>query len=119
MVSAAKYTPRGPNTLTLIFLRQFYRLASGSPPQTTASVIAFQPFGDFLRPNAHWHAIVLEGGFSPNGRFLFLPIHDTCKLCEAFRRAVLKLLLSKALITEEFTTTLLCFPITHSLGVVK
>jgi len=96
------------SSLIFSLIRQFYRLASGSPLLTTASVIAFQPFGDFLPPNAHWHAIVLEGGFSPNGRFLFLPIHDTRKLCEAFRRAVLKLLLSKALITEEFTTTLLC-----------
>jgi hypothetical protein len=97
------------SSLIFSLIRQFYHLAAGSPGLSAAAIIAFQPFGDFLRPNAHWHAIVLEGGFSPDGRFLFLPIHDTRKLCEAFRRAVLKLLLSKALITEEFTTNLLCW----------
>ena len=71
--------------------------------------MSFQPFGDFLRANAHWHALVLEGGFTPDGRFLFLPIHDTQKLTEAFRRALIKLLLSKCLISEDFSTTLLCW----------
>ena len=55
-------------------MRQFYRLAAGSPLLTSSSIIAFQPFGDFLRANAHWHALVLEGGFSPDGQFLFLPL---------------------------------------------
>jgi hypothetical protein len=52
---------------------------------------------------------VLEGGFAPDGRFLFLPIHDTQKLTKVFRRAVIKLLLSKGLISEDFATTLLCW----------
>ena len=95
----------------LIFslLTQFYRLAAGSPLLKTSSIVAFQPFGDFLRANAHWHALVLEGGFTPDGRFLFLPIHDTQKLTEAFRRALLKLFLSRGLISEDFATTLLCW----------
>ena len=69
--------------------------------------MAFKPFDDFLRANAHGHALVLEGGFAPDGGFLFLPIHDTWKLTEAFRRAVMKLFLSRGLITEEFASTLL------------
>jgi hypothetical protein len=97
------------SSLIFSLIRQFYRLAAGSPLLSTASIIALQPFGDFLRPNAHWHALVLEGGFSPDGRFLFLPIHDTQKLTEIFRRALIKLFLSKALITEEFASTLLCW----------
>ena len=76
---------------------------------TSSLIIAFQPFGDFLRPNAHWHSLVLEGGFAPDGRFLFLPIHDTKKLTEAFRCAVIKLLLSKGLISEDFAGTPLCW----------
>jgi hypothetical protein len=88
------------SSLIFSLIRQFYRLAAGSPLLSTASIIALQPFGDFLRPNAHWHALVLEGGFSPDGRFLFLPIHDTQKLTEIFRRA---------LITEKFASTLLCW----------
>ena len=50
---------------------------------------------DFLRANARWHAIILEGGFDDDGRFLFRTIHDAKKLTEAFRCAVLKLLLSR------------------------
>jgi hypothetical protein len=97
------------SSLIFCLIRAFYRLAAGTPLLETASAVAFQPFGDFLRANAHWHAIVLEGGFDDDGRFLFLPIHDTQKLTETFRRAVLKLLMSKALITEEFASTLLCW----------
>jgi hypothetical protein len=48
---------------------------------------------------------VLEGGFTPDARFLFLPLHDTQKLSETFRRAVIKLFLSKALISEDFAST--------------
>ena len=90
-------------------LRALYRLAAGSPLLTSSAITAFQPFGDFLRPNAHWHSLVLEGGFAPDGRFLFLPIHDTQTLTEAFRRVVIKLLLSKGLISEDFASTLLCW----------
>ncbi len=28
-----------------------------------AAVIVYQPFGDPLRFNSHWHALILEGGF--------------------------------------------------------
>jgi hypothetical protein len=52
---------------------------------------------------------VLEGGFAPDGRFLLLPIHDTQKLTEAFRRALIKLLLQRGLLSEDFATTLLCW----------
>lgn len=90
-------------------LTRFYRLAAGSPAVRSAATVAFQPFGDFLRVNAHWHALVLEGGFAPDGRFLYLPIHDTQKLTEAFRRALIKLLLTKGLISEDFATTLQCW----------
>jgi len=60
------------SSLLFSLIRKFYRLAAGAPLLSTASIIAFQPFGDFLRPNAHWHCLVLEGGFAPDGRFLFL-----------------------------------------------
>ena len=52
---------------------------------------------------------MLEGGFTPDGRFLFLPIHDTQKLSETFRRALITLLLSKGLISKDFATTLPCW----------
>jgi hypothetical protein len=97
------------SSLIFSLLTQFYRLAAGSPTLRGAAIVAFQPFGDFLRANAHWHALVLEGGFAPDGKFLFLPIHDTQKLTEAFRRALLTLLLTRGLISEEVATNLLCW----------
>jgi hypothetical protein len=62
----------------------------------------------FLRPDGYRHDLVRKGGVAPEGRLLFLPIHDTQKLSESFRRAFIKLFISKRLITEEFGSTLVC-----------
>jgi hypothetical protein len=40
----------------------FYREAAGKKIDT-GMVIAHQTFGDMLRWNPHFHAILLEGGF--------------------------------------------------------
>lgn len=69
--------------------------------------MAFQPFGDMLRANSHWHALILEGGFAPEGQFVFLPIHNTQKLTECFRRRVIAMFLDKGLIAESFAEMLL------------
>jgi hypothetical protein len=65
----------------LIFslIAQFYLAAAGKPI-TTAAVVAFQPFGDSLRFNPHFHALIVEGGFDSAGQFFFLPIHNTVRL---------------------------------------
>jgi len=70
-------------------------------------VVAYQPFGGLLRFNSHWHALILEGGFDAEGQFVFLPIHDTQKLTECFRRRVIGLFLRKNLIAESFSEMLL------------
>ncbi len=31
--------------------------------------MAYQPFGDSLRFNPHFHALILEGGFDSTGQF--------------------------------------------------
>jgi len=36
----------------------------------SAAVLAFQTFGEFLRWNSHYHAIILEGGFDNEGNFV-------------------------------------------------
>jgi hypothetical protein len=84
------------SSLIFSMISEFYSLTAGKPI-TSAGVLSFQPFGDLLRANAHWHAIILEGGFDPDGKFFFLPIHDTQKLTECFRRRLIKLFLSKNL----------------------
>ena len=52
-----------------------------------ASLLCFQSFGDFLRYNPHWHAIVLEGGFDGDGNFIHISFDNlqqmTCSFCFA------------------------------------
>ena len=49
-------------------LREFYHEAA-SRTLLTGMVIAHQTFGDMLRWNPHFHAIVLKGGFDQEGTF--------------------------------------------------
>ncbi|MBM3501624.1 MAG: transposase [Armatimonadetes bacterium] len=92
----------------LIFslVTEFYSTASGRPI-TGAAVVAFQPFGDALRWNPHYHALILEGGFDPEGRFIRVPIHDTARLTQLLRQRTIGLFLELGLITEQFAETLL------------
>ena len=55
-------------------LREFYHEAAGSP-LLTGMVIGHQSFGDQLRWNPHFHAIVSYGGFD-KGRVLFHTKHS-------------------------------------------
>ncbi len=65
--------------------------------------------GEFLRWNSHWHALALEGGFDQAGRFVYLPIADTQRMTELFRRLVIKYFQQNKLITERFARNLLCW----------
>jgi hypothetical protein len=94
----------------LIFnlIAQFYSTAAGRPI-CTAAVVAYQPFGDSLRFNPHFHALILEGGFDSAGQFYHIPIHDTVRLSECLRRRTIGLFLKLCLITQQFADTLLCW----------
>jgi hypothetical protein len=94
----------------LIFdlIARFYSAAAGRAI-STAAVVAYQPFGDSLRFNPHFHALILEGGFDSAGQFYYLPIHDTACLAECVRRRTLGLFLTLHLITQHFAETLLCW----------
>ena len=67
-------------------IKRYFTEAAAAPVET-AAVLCFQSFGEFLRWNSHWHAIVLEGGFDAAGRFLHIPFGDlqqiTCSFCFA------------------------------------
>jgi hypothetical protein len=69
-------------------------------PLPAAAVVAYQPFGDSLRFNPHFHALILEGGFDSSGQFYYLPIHDTARLSECLRRHTIGLFLKLGLISE-------------------
>jgi len=83
---------------------EFYCTAAGKP-----TVVAYQPFGDSLRFNPHFHALILEGGFDSTGQFYHLPIHDTDRMAECMRRRTIGLFLKMGLITHQFAETLLCW----------
>ena len=84
----------------------FYTEAAGRPI-TGAAILAFQTYGDFLRWNSHWHALVLEGGFDSEGTFYYLPYRNLERMTEYFRRKLIGLFLEKQLINEEFARNLL------------
>jgi hypothetical protein len=125
----AVYAQRGTNTLQRVFRDHFASFASEydahyakelgnsrierisrvAKPISSAAILAYQPFGDALRFNPHFHALILEGGFDPNGQFSFLPIHDTARLTRLLRQRTVGLFLKLGLITERFSQTLLCW----------
>jgi len=62
------------------------------------AVVSYQSFGDLMRWNPHFHCIVLEGGIQEAGAFHHIPIKDTAKLTEVFRRRVIKLFVDRGLL---------------------
>ena len=87
-------------------LREFYHEAAGRQ-LLTGMVIAHQTFGDMLRWNPHFHAIVLEGGFDEGGTFFYIPFSGLQSMTELFRRRVIKLLVQRELLNDDFARNLL------------
>jgi hypothetical protein len=87
-------------------LAEFYHEAAGRP-LLTGTVIAHQTFGDMLRFNPHFHAMVLEGGFDEEGTFFYIPFFGLQSMVEVFRRRVIKLLVERKLLNEDFARNLL------------
>lgn len=87
-------------------ISDFYRAVAGSEIDT-GMVIAHQTFGDMLRWNPHFHAILLEGGFDEDGTFVYLPFSGLEKMTEYFRRSVVRFFTEKKLLTEQFARNLL------------
>lgn len=87
-------------------ISDFYRAVAGSEIDT-GMVIAHQTFGDMLRWNPHFHAILLEGGFDEDGTFVYLPFSGLEKMTEYFRRIVLRFFTERKLLSEQFARNLL------------
>ena len=60
-----------------------------------------------LRLHHHFHTIVLEGGFDDEGTFFYIPFSGLGAMVEVFRRRVIRLLVEKELLAEEFAIKLL------------
>ena len=54
-------------------IERFYNKAAKTSIKT-GIVLAYQSSGEYLRFNPHYHAIVLEGGFDEDGRFVHIPL---------------------------------------------
>jgi hypothetical protein len=87
----------------------FIRAAIGDDDLSVGIVLSIQTHGSLLNWNPHVHALITDGGFLPDGTFVSLPVHDTEVLCEALRRAVLKLFVDRELYEPEVADGMLAW----------
>ena len=73
-------------------------------------VACLQTHGSRANWHPHLHLLVTDGGFRPDGTFVTWPAHETARLTEAFRRAVLRLFVRLALFDEEQAVGMLTWP---------
>jgi len=76
-------------------------------------IMATQSFGDELKPHAHYHLLVSDGVFFPEGEFYSLSWDET-ELRERIRQAVTRSLVARKLLREETAQVLLSWPIERS-----
>ena len=67
------------------------RTRTGEQDLAVGIVACLQTHGSRANWHPHLHLLVTDGGFRPDGTFVSWPVHDTARLTEAFRRAVLRL----------------------------
>jgi len=73
-------------------------------------VACLQTHGSRANWHPHLHLLVTDGGFRTDGTFVAWPVHDTARLTEAFRRAVLRLFERPDLFDEEQAAGRLTWP---------
>jgi hypothetical protein len=73
-------------------------------------VACLQTYGFRANWHPHLYLLVTDGGFRPDGTFVTWLVHDTARLAEAFRRAVLRLFVRLGLFGEEQAAGMLTWP---------
>jgi hypothetical protein len=73
-------------------------------------VACLQTHGSRANWHPHLHLLVTDGGFRPDGTFVSWPAHDTGRLTEAFRRAVLRLFVRRELFDLTQAAGMLAWP---------
>ncbi len=73
-------------------------------------VACLQTHGSRANWHPHLHLLVTDGGFRPDGTFVSWPAHDTARLTEAFRRAVLRLFVRRELFDDDQAAGMLAWP---------
>jgi len=86
------------------------RTLTGEGELAVGIVACLQTHGSRANWHPHLHLLVTNGGFRPDGTFVSWPAHDTARLTEAFRRAVLRLFVRLDLFDEDQAAGLLTWP---------
>jgi hypothetical protein len=86
------------------------RALAGERDLAVGIVACLQTHGSRANWHPHLHLLVTDGGFRPDGTFVTWPAHDTARLTEAFRRAVLRLFVRLELFDEDQAAGILTWP---------
>ena len=86
------------------------RTLTGERDLAVGIVACLQTHGSRANWHPHLHLLVTDGGFRPDGTFVSWPAHDTARLTEAFRRAVLRLFVRLELFDEDQAASMLSWP---------
>ena len=86
------------------------RTLTGERDLAVGIVACLQTHGSRANWHPHLHLLVTDGGFRPDGTFVTWPVHDTARLTEAFRRAVLRLFVRLELFDEGQAAGMLTWP---------
>jgi hypothetical protein len=86
------------------------RTLTGERDLAVGIVACLQTHGSRANWHPHLHLLVTDGGFRPDGTFMSWPAHNTARLTEAFRRAVLQLFVRLELFDEDQAAGMLTWP---------
>ncbi|WP_434479315.1 IS91 family transposase [Gemmatimonas sp.] len=86
------------------------RTLTGERDLVVGIVACLQTHGSRANWHPHLHLLVTDGGFPTDGTFVSWPVHETARVTEAFRRAVLRLFLRLALFDEDQAAGMLTWP---------
>ena len=86
------------------------RTLTGERELAVGIVACLRTHGSRANWHPHLHLLVIDGGFRPDGMFVWWPGHNTDRLTEAFRRAVLRLFVRLALVDAEQAADMLTSP---------
>ncbi|MSR02919.1 MAG: hypothetical protein EXR94_09330 [Gemmatimonadetes bacterium] len=89
------------------------RATTGEADLSVGIIACLQTHGSLANWHPHLHLVVTDGGFRPDGTFVRWPGwpgHDTARLTEAFRRAVLRLFVRRGLFAEDQAAGMLQWP---------
>ncbi len=79
---------------------------------TPGMIAAIHTFGELLHFHPHLHALVTDGGFTPDGTFIALPALDSEPFKKLWQKKVFDLLLKRGKINQSLVTQMLGW--THS-----